>query len=214
MTKETEASLNIYQRINEVRKAVNYVKKNSNVQGQYKAVSHDDVTAMVRNELIKHGIIVIPDLVDSAITPIGNTKSGAPVIRYSGRYLVRFINADNPEDMFSVSLDAHANDHGDKSPGKAVSYVSKYALLKIFNIETGEDDESRAESYESLGPISEDKAEIIKRLIASTETSETEFLAWADAETVEQIKQSDYSRVYAQLKRKENKQAKDAKEAA
>ena len=34
-------------------------------------------------------------------------------------------------------------DNADKSPGMALSYATKYAILKVFNIETGEDEESR-----------------------------------------------------------------------
>lgn len=34
-------------------------------------------------------------------------------------------------------------DNADKAPGKALSYAKKYAMLKLFEIETGENDESR-----------------------------------------------------------------------
>ena len=34
-------------------------------------------------------------------------------------------------------------DNADKAPGKAISYAFKYALLKTFALETGEDEESR-----------------------------------------------------------------------
>lgn len=34
-------------------------------------------------------------------------------------------------------------DEGDKAPGKGVSYATKNAMLKMFSIETGEDDEGR-----------------------------------------------------------------------
>ena len=38
---------------------------------------------------------------------------------------------------------AHANDHGDKAPGKSLSYATKGAILKALMIETGETDEGR-----------------------------------------------------------------------
>ncbi len=34
-------------------------------------------------------------------------------------------------------------DNADKAPGKALSYAKKYAVLKLFEIESGEDEESR-----------------------------------------------------------------------
>ena len=213
MSKENETSLNIYQRINEVRKKVSYVQKDKEVQG-YKAVTHDAVTAMVRNELIEHGIVIIPTQKSDENEVVGTTAKGSAIYRYTGRYEIIFRNVDFPEDYFCISVTAQANDMSDKGPGKALSYATKYAILKVFNIETGEDEESRVESYESIGPISQDKAEIVHRLIESSGTNEKEFLAWAGADSVEEIKQGDYARIYAQLKRKETKQAKEAQEAA
>ena len=52
--------MNIYQRINEVRKEVEYVQKDASVSaggGGYKAVTHDMVTAVLRKSLVKHGIV-------------------------------------------------------------------------------------------------------------------------------------------------------------
>lgn len=136
--------MNIYQRLNEVRKAIAYLKKDANVNGRYKAVSHDFVTASVRPHLIEKGILIAPNVVSSAVIDTGTkTKGGTPIIRYEAHYDVRFINCDEPADYISISVDAHALDEGDKAPGKAMSYATKYAMLKLFSIETGEDDESR-----------------------------------------------------------------------
>jgi hypothetical protein len=62
---------------------------------------------------------------------------------YSGDYIVHFVNIDDPKDTASVSINAHAADNGDKAPGKAASYATKYAMLKMFSLETGENDEQR-----------------------------------------------------------------------
>ena len=53
------------------------------------------------------------------------------------------MNADDPTDRLTIVIESHAMDNADKAPGKAVSYANKYALLKLFEIETGEDEESR-----------------------------------------------------------------------
>jgi hypothetical protein len=45
-------------------------------------------------------------------------------------------------------------DNADKAPGKAISYAKKYAVLKLFEIETGEDEESR---YPDLELLSKEK---------------------------------------------------------
>lgn len=140
----SEQQPNIYQRLNAVRDAVKYLQKDADVQG-YKALTHDAVTAACRQHFIKNGVMVVPDQKSSETADVGTTKTGAPVIRYEAWYEVRFVNMDNPEDSVTVTLESHANDHGDKAPGKALSYAVKYAMLKLLSIETGESEEGRVE---------------------------------------------------------------------
>ena len=138
-----EERLNIYQRINEVRKKVDYIRKDKKVEG-YQAVTHDAVTSELRGELIKQGIVVVPRLISSTFKPSGTTTAkGIAWMIYEGWYEIDFVNMDNPTEKVTVPLEAHALDYGDKAPGKATSYATKYAMLKLFSIETGESDESR-----------------------------------------------------------------------
>ena len=51
---------------------------------------------------------------------------------------VEFVNIDNPDDRFCVEHYGYGIDTQDKGVGKAVSYAYKYALLKTFALETGE----------------------------------------------------------------------------
>lgn len=141
-----EEAKNIYQRLNEVRKKVSYLQKNKEVKGQgYKAVTHDEVTAYLREHFIEYGIVTVPSQVTSGFENVGETKNGAIIIRYNGWYEIKFMNIDEPSDFIQMSVESHAMDHGDKAPGKALSYAVKYAMLKVLNIETGEDEESRIE---------------------------------------------------------------------
>lgn len=141
------SELNIYQRINEVRKKVDYVQKNKAVStggGSYKAVTHDEITGIIRAHLVEQGIVIVPSLKSSSVSETKN-KDGAVsnVIRYSATYEFKVVNSDKPDDFFLMEVEAHANDNQDKAPGKALSYAKKYAVLKLFEIETGEDEESR-----------------------------------------------------------------------
>ena len=135
---------NIYQRINAVRKAIGYVQKDKNVSagaaGSYKAVTHDAVTGMVRAALIEHGVVIVPSVVSAVFNP---KEPEAKQRLYEATYQIDFVNMDDPQDRIVTMQNAHALDNGDKAPGKAMSYATKYAILKLFNIETGEDDESR-----------------------------------------------------------------------
>lgn len=135
--------LNIYQRINEVRKKVDYIRKEKAVQN-YKAVTHDQITAILRQHLIDQGVVIVPTLKNSITADTGEkTSKGSPIIRVEAEYEFTFVNADDPSDKFSATVSAHANDTGDKAPGKALSYAKKALVLKVFEIETGEDEESR-----------------------------------------------------------------------
>ena len=149
------ATLNIYQRINEVRKAIGYVQKDKSVStggGSYKAVTHDAVTGMVREALIKHGVVIVPSVVSAVFHP---KEPEAKQRLYEATFQVEFVNMDEPADRIVTQQNAHALDNGDKAPGKAMSYATKYAILKLFNIETGEDDESRyqQEEFDVVGAV-------------------------------------------------------------
>ena len=86
------------------------------------------------------------------------TSGGNPIIRYEAAYKVAIIDgthADSSDlNKMEAVIEAHAEDQGDKAPGKAMSYAVKYFILKTFNIETGEDEESRI--------VSEDQGRIIQ----------------------------------------------------
>lgn len=147
---ENDKPRNIYQRIQSVMRAVSYIKRDKAVEN-YTAVTHDFVTAMVRAHFIEAGIVLHPTLV-SAKTELTEKKTskGNPFIRYEGMYDVAFVNIDDPADRIVVRIEAHAEDTGDKAPGKAISYATKYATLKVLMLETGDSDESRVGKSEDV----------------------------------------------------------------
>lgn len=158
MTQQATA-LNLFQRINEVRKGIDYIKKDKSVStgtsGSYKAVTHDQVTAMVRQHMIDAGIVCFPVLVSSRVSETLD-KDGKPSrnIRYEATYDFAFANCDDPKDSITLRIESHAMDNQDKAPGKALSYAKKYAVLKLFEIETGEDEESRFQQPEAFDLLS------------------------------------------------------------
>jgi hypothetical protein len=139
--------LNLHQRINEVRRHNEYIQKKKKVEGGgYLAVTHDQVTAELRKDLIEQGVLVFPAIVPGThrVVDTGTkTKNGIPFIRLEADVKVTFVNVDDAKDREEMVLPAHAIDQGDKAPGKLMSYAQKYALLKMFSIETGDDEESR-----------------------------------------------------------------------
>ena len=144
-----ENKMNLMQRINEIRKSVEYIQKDKSVPtsatASYKAVTHDMVTAITRSHMVEHGVVCYPSLVDSAFHhPLVSTDGTTAKQRlYEATYDFHFVNADDPKDEIVIRIQAHAMDNADKAPGKALSYAKKYAVLKLFEIETGEDEEGR-----------------------------------------------------------------------
>lgn len=120
---------NIYQRMNCAMSEIKRIEKSGCVNNQYKVVTHDMVTSEVRGPLIENGIVTSIDITD--IKQNGN--------RTEVSISMWFINMDNPEDRYKVDSIGYGIDSQDKGPGKAISYACKYALLKAFNIETGDD---------------------------------------------------------------------------
>lgn len=148
---------NLFQRINAIRDEVAYIQKDKSVStgsGSYKAVTHDMVTAVTRASLIKHGVISWPSLVISKMNdPIQLEPAKVnKQYRYDATYDFTFANCDKPEETIVIRIEAHAMDNADKAPGKALSYAKKYALLKLLDIETGEDEESRVPDEFDIQP--------------------------------------------------------------
>jgi hypothetical protein len=142
--------VNVYQRVTKIREAVDYIQKDKKVEGGgYMAVTHDGVTALTRKHFIEQGVVIVPAcVVQSSVKETGTTtKNGTPFIRFEARYRFDVVNMDEPTDKFSIEIEAHALDQGDKAPGKALSYAKKYAVLKLLEIESGEEDEAREEQH-------------------------------------------------------------------
>lgn len=164
-----EKPLNIYQRVTKVREAVAYIRKEKKVES-YMAVTHDAVTALTRDQFIAHGIVIVPScIVQSAVKDTGTlTSRGTPFIRFEARYRFEVVNMDDPADKFSIEIEAHALDHGDKAPGKALSYAKKYAVLKLLEIESGEGEEDREEQHK---PKEDPKSKSVAREVWDTMTN-------------------------------------------
>lgn len=169
---------NIYQRINAVQSEIGYVQKDKAVStggGSYNAASHDKVTALLRQHMIKEGIALAVTCVSSEFD---QKEDGSKQRLLRAEYHIAFINIDKPDDRLVVTYVSHALDNGDKAPGKAVSYATKYALLKTFLLETGEDEESRYQQEEY------DFAEALTRAESSPKELAREILKEAKSKAV------------------------------
>ena len=165
---------NIYQKINDVMKVVTYVQKDSAVTGAgggYKAVTHDQVVSVARSALVENGVMIYPNQISGEFITKRDLNLANPVKMglYSGTYEINFVGIEQG-DKITVTVQAHANDNGDKAPGKALTYATKSAILKVLCLETGENDESREEVRDKSNTIDQQQYnELSKHCLVSVD---------------------------------------------
>ena len=142
--------LNIYQRVNKVMEQCNYLQKKQAQQG--KGIRYDEVMAMIRPLLIANGIVMVTT--QDSLECLNNVEGTKQKV-YQGKFSLKLVNIDNPSEVIEHTAYAHGMDGGDKGAGKAHTYAMKTMLVKGFGIETGEDEESRAEKLEALDTSAE-----------------------------------------------------------
>ncbi|HKK06205.1 MAG TPA: ERF family protein [Gammaproteobacteria bacterium] len=198
---------NLYQRILSVERDVPYIQKDATVEAgagrSYKGVTHDAVIAKLRKSMIEHGIVLaVRQTSERAID--GQTMKGHPKIRYEAWYEITLYNADSPDEYLTYPVHAHAEDGGDKAPGKAMSYATKTVLLKAFALETGESDESRYQP-EELAYLTAEQAGDLRQLMDDTDTEEASFCGWLKVDSIELLPASRYESARKALLKKAEK---------
>lgn len=133
--KDSKSVLNIYQKIDLARVEIGSVAKNINITNTYKAVSESDILKAVNEAEHKVGLVSYQDSLE--IITQTQPGQGANVIRV--KVGIRIVNIDNPEEFIIVYGLGDGIDRGDKACGKAVTYATKYALMKGYKIPTGDD---------------------------------------------------------------------------
>lgn len=143
--------MNIYEKMAEITAAINTVAKNLQVdtgKGKgYKAVSEADVLAAVKPIEKQFGVYSYPydrEIVESGElvnqTQYGERKS----LFLRVRTVYRFVNTEKTDEYIDIVTYGDGVDSQDKAPGKAMTYGDKYALLKAYKIQTGDDPDQNA----------------------------------------------------------------------
>ena len=139
---------------------VGYVQKAGHNDFQnYKYATEADAIAALRPAMIKHGLCMIPSVESVEQDEWGNTN-----------ILMHYRILDEEGNFLSFRAAGSGNDKnskgvGDKGIYKALTGASKYALLKTFMMETGDDPEvpsqQEKESKPEPKPEVKPKAEIV-----------------------------------------------------
>ena len=147
---EEKKELNIFQRMSAITEEIGKVAKNLTVgtgNNKYKAVGEVDVLNAVKPAEIKFGVYSYPasrEVIETEVLTSENEygKKNSLFLRIKTTY--KFVNIDKPEEAIEITTYGDGLDSQDKATGKAMTYADKYALLKAYKIETGDDTDARA----------------------------------------------------------------------
>lgn len=147
-------SMNIFQKMLAITDEITRVAKNLTVgvgKNQYKGVGEADVLNAVKPLEVKYRVYSYPthrSIVDTSILTTTSEYDGKTTekkqlfMRIETTY--KFVNIDNPTESIETTTYGDGIDSQDKASGKAMTYSDKYALLKAYKIETGDDPDQKA----------------------------------------------------------------------
>lgn len=148
------AEKNIYQKMLAITQEIATVAKNLNVDSgkiKYKAVGEADVLAAVKPIEAKHGVYSYPvsrKVIDSgtmvSMSEYNGNKKETSKLFMRIETVYRFVNTEKPDEYIDITTYGDGVDTQDKAPGKAMTYSDKYALLKAYKIQTGDDPDQDA----------------------------------------------------------------------
>lgn len=146
--------LSLAGKLAEVMAAVTHVPKNgSNNFHNYKYATEADIVAAVRKEMASRRLIMIPSVVNTEWSKVARRQGGEDrLCTLTMRFTIH--DGDSGEEM-SFNMVGEGQDPGDKAVYKAETGATKYALLKLFLIPTGDDpehEEKAGEEDESRSP--------------------------------------------------------------
>lgn len=209
--------MNIYQKINEVMKNIEYLTKDDKVEfgtTKYKAISEEKVTTAVRDQLVKQGIVIIPVQQESENKELIRTEKSVNMLT-SVHTKYRIQNIDDVNDFIEVESNGTGVDTQDKGVGKAMTYAYKYMLLRTFAIPTGEDPDkiSSAETDSKLKKeieevqekvISKEKEEALDKAIENRKISDDIVLQVLEKygySNTKEIKMKDYMKIVQEFQK-------------
>ncbi len=130
--------MNIHQKLIEVRKTCQYLKKD-NKGYQFQFVSSSQTLGQLRGAMDEQGLLLVPSVEAFEVRDHTTAKGGHEYFTMLDMTFT-WINADNPEETVVCKWTGQGLDNGEKGVGKALTYAEKYFLLKFFNIATDKDD--------------------------------------------------------------------------
>lgn len=137
----SEVKLSLVRKLSEVMAEMKRVPKNGyNAFHKYKYATESDVSEVVREELAKRHVMMIPSVREQSIREHKNARGNT---EYIAKVLMdfTFYDGESGEQIVFTSV-GEGQDAGDKAVYKAMTGATKYAIMKAFLISTGDDPEA------------------------------------------------------------------------
>jgi hypothetical protein len=180
-TTKPSKAMNLYQKLVEVRKGVEYLQKDTKGYN-FKYVSGSTVLGTLRKKMDELGLILVPSITEYAIELFGNK----PAIKC--KMLFTWVNSDAPEDRLEIPFCAFGSQNDiSQAFGSALTYSERYFMLKFFNIPTDDDD---PDAHTGNGKPAATKQAPPKQAPPKTDVPETEEMGARAAEIADAFEQA------------------------
>lgn len=146
-------SLNLAQRIHGAMCDIGPMKKDRMMDGgqqRFAYHSHVVITAQCKAVFEKWRLSLTNTVLEEHHEPITIGKYETKGFFTTARVRVRLTNIDDPADFAEVDHVGYGQDTSDKGIGKAVTYASKYALMKLLMISDGEEPDNESIDWDSF----------------------------------------------------------------
>jgi hypothetical protein len=193
---------------------------------KYKYTTEADVQAITSKKMAKENLMLIPFEISHETKEV-TTRKGNVEQLYTGTWDFSIEDGDSGEKII-VRVSGQGQDSGDKAAFKALTGAHKYALMKLFQISTGDDPERDVEGHQpqpnsnnqnynqpnhqnqnsyQQQPNQQQEPNINELIVGYVNKLKNKgvdiqslYADIARAEGVQSIKQADNSRIYGHLK--------------
>lgn len=180
--------LNIYQKLALIRKPVEVLKKNRQGYG-YTYADEEVILSKITGLMGKYGVSLIPNIIPNSTvvepyhyTKTKTTRDGKVYEEHVNEILVKadmewmWVNNECPEDRVVVPwILVGSQADASQSFGSALTYSSRYFLLKYFNVATTNDDPDDYRRRQREAEDEEDKL-IAEKIVEKIHSLVTEHL--------------------------------------
>lgn len=153
--------LNVYQKINEVKKVIKSFNKDASTSGKgaYSYTSGTQVLSAIKEKMEEIGLLFLPVKTEHRGYQTYNYKNSYGDEKtdfiVDGKLFYEWIDIDNPTDRQKVEFEYYGQQNDvSKAFGSALTYSERYILLKSLGVPTDEDDpdkknENKTQNYKT-----------------------------------------------------------------